>query len=241
MFKKRGIPLYIQLKDKLQEDIKQNYKVGDSIPTEQQIEEFYKVSRITVRKALEELQRDNIIEKKQGKGTFVKESQILYDANSIGSLTQRLEKQNIQLKTKSIIYELIEGEHPVKELLECDKLLCISRLRVLNNTPFAYMKNYIDYTRVPNIQEEFTIESLYTFFKNRYKIEFYNAKETVEAKVSDKELAKFLEIEEKFPLLALKRLSYDKFNRPLEYSDIVIKGDMYIHQINLENEILSNY
>ena len=45
MLNKNGIPLYIQLKDKLLEDIKANYKSGDIIPTELQLEKFYKVSK----------------------------------------------------------------------------------------------------------------------------------------------------------------------------------------------------
>lgn len=241
MFTKKGIPLYIQLKDKILKDIKNNYKVGDLIPTESQMEEFYKVSRITVRKAIEELQKENIVEKKQGKGTFVKEPYILYDANSIGSLTQRLAKQNILLTTKSISFELIQTEHYVKDLLKCEKLLCIKRLRMINDTPFAYMLNYIDDTRVPNLKDKFNIQSLYTFFKEEYKIEFYNAKETIEAKAANKKIAKLLDIEKKSPLLCLRRLSYDKFDRPIEYSDIVIKSDMYIHQITLSNEKISNY
>lgn len=241
MFSKRGIPLYIQLKEKLLKEIKENYKVGDLIPSENDIEKRFEVSRITVRKAIDELQRENIVEKKQGKGTFVKEPQILYDANSIGSLTQRLSKQNISLTTKSISYELIEKEHYVKDLLQCDKLLCIKRLRTINDIPFAYMLNYIDYTRVPNLEKSFKIQSLYTFFKENYRIEFYNAKETVQAKSADKKIAKLLNIEEGSALLCLKRLSFDKFDRPIEYSDIVIKSDMYVHQINLTNDKLTNY
>ena len=77
MFAKNGIPLYIQLKETLLEDIKLNYKVNDIIPAEGKLERKYEVSRITVRKAIEELEKDNIVVKKQGKGTFVQEQKIL--------------------------------------------------------------------------------------------------------------------------------------------------------------------
>jgi DNA-binding GntR family transcriptional regulator len=240
LFKKNGIPLYVQLKDKLLKDIKLNYKAGDLIPAEIKIEKEYEVSRITVRKAIEELVHENVLEKKQGKGTFVKEQKILYDANSIGSLTQRLSKQNDVVKTKSKEFEVIEGEHYVKDLLQCDKLLCIKRTRLLNDVPFALMLNYLDLTRVPNIEESFNIESLYTFLKDKYHIEFYNAKETVEAKNATKEESKSLNINERDALLSLHRLSFDKFNNPVEYSDLLIKADMYKHIIILSNDKVSN-
>ncbi|MCP4970147.1 MAG: GntR family transcriptional regulator [Arcobacter sp.] len=241
MFKRNGIPLYLQLKDKLLKDIKLNYKIGDLIPPEIKIEKQYEVSRITVRKAIEELVIDNVLEKKQGKGTYVKEQKkVLYDANSIGSLTQRLSKQNDVLQTKSIEFEVIEDDHYVRDLLKCDKLLCIKRTRLLNDVPFALMLNYLDFKRVPKIKEKYNIESLYTFLKNEYKIEFYNAKETVEAKNANEEEANELDINVRDALLSLHRLSFDKHNNPVEFSDILIKADMYKHIIILSNDKVSN-
>ena len=240
MFIKNGIPLYIQLKNELLKDIRENYKPDDIIPAEGELEKLYNISRITVRRAIEELGKEGILVKKQGKGTFVKEQKILYDANAIGSLTQRLEKQNHHLKTKKIEFEIIKDEHPVKELLECDTLICIKRSRVLDDVPFALMKNYLDIKRVPNLKEKFKIESLYTFLKKQYSIEFYNAEETVEAKAASKEDAQKLGVEEKYPLLSLHRLSFDKHNNPIEYSDIVIKADMYKHKIILSNDKLTS-
>ena len=233
MFSKNGIPLYYQLKEYLLQEIKKNYQAGDLLPSEGEIEKKYGVSRITVRKAIEELSHEGIVVKKQGRGTFVMEQKILYDANIIGSLTQRLEAQKHQLKTKSIEYITITEAHHVKEMLDCDTLLCIKRFRILDGVPFALMLNYIDARKVPKLQEKFNMESLYTLYKEQYNISFYHAEETVEAKSATKEQAKKLQIAENTPLLCLQRLSYDKQSRPMEYSDIVIKADMYKHKIVL--------
>lgn len=242
MFAKNGIPLYLQLKEKILEDIKLNYKVNDIIPAEGKLEQKYKVSRITVRKAIEELEKDSIVIKKQGKGTFVKEQKILYDANSIGSLTQRLSKQKHLLTTKSISFEIIEAEedHFVKEMLGCEKLLSIKRTRLLDEVPFALMFNYFDVNTVPDIDKKLNLESLYAFLKEEYNIEFHNAEEIVEAIIANKDDSKKLSIEEGSPLLSLKRLSYDQNNKPIEYSNLIIRGDMYKHKIILSNDKLSN-
>ena len=234
MFNKNGIPLYYQLKEYLLKEIRERYQAGDLLPSEAEIEQRYGVSRITVRKAIEELSREGIVVKKQGKGTFVMEEKILYDANIIGSLTQRLEAQEHQLQTRSIEYITISEAHHAKTLLQCDTLLCIKRFRVLDGAPFALMLNYIDSTKVPNLQEKFNIESLYSFYKEVYGITFHHAEETVEAKAATKEQAKKLGIPYNAPLLSLQRLSYSKDNTPMEYSDIVIKADMYKHKIVLK-------
>ncbi|ADG92551.1 transcriptional regulator, GntR family [Arcobacter nitrofigilis DSM 7299] len=241
MFAKNGIPLYIQLKKKLLKDIQDNYKPGDLLSPEVKLEKEYEVSRITIRKAIELLERDNVLERKQGSGTYIKEQKILYDANSIGSLTQRLNKQNHKLTTKSIEFEVIKKEHYVKELLKCDTLLCIKRFREMDGIPFALMLNYLDFDKVPNLKKKFNIESLYTFLKDEYNIEFFNAQETVEAKDSTKEEAQKLGIKEGSALLSLHRLSFDKDNNPVEYSDILIKANMYKHKITLSNDKISNY
>ena len=233
MFSKNGIPLYYQLKEYLLQEIKRNYTAGDLLPSEGEIEAQYGVSRITVRKAIEELSREGIVIKKQGKGTFVQEQKILYEANIIGSLTQRLEKQNHDLQTKSIEYIKITEAHHVKELLHCDTLLCIKRYRTLDGSPFAVMLNYIDIEKVPGLQEHFTIESLYSFYTQQYDITFHYAEETVEAKAATTEHATQLNLPPHTPLLSLKRLSYDEAHQPTEYSDIVIRSDMYQHKIIL--------
>ncbi len=240
MFNKKGIPLYIQLKEMLQEDIKKNYEPGDIIPAEPKLEEIYNVSRITIRKAIEELERENIVKKKQGKGTFVQEQKILYDASSIGSLTQRLSKQNQSLETKSIEFEIIEGEHFVKELLKSEKILAIKRVRTLNKKPLALMVNYLDFEKVPNLKKRFNIESLYTFLKEEYGINFYNAQETIEAKAPSKEEKKDLNIIDDTPLLSLNRLSFDRDNNPLEFSNVKVRADMYKHKINIFEDTISN-
>jgi DNA-binding GntR family transcriptional regulator len=233
VFSKNGIPLYYQLKEYIHKEIKESYKAGDKLPSEGEIERKYGVSRITVRKAIEELSREGVVVKKQGLGTFVQKQKVLYAANIIGSLTQRLEQQNYKLQTRSIEYIVIDDEHHVKDFLGCDTVLCIKRYRTLDGKPFASMLNYIDIEKVPNIEHEFNIESLYTFYSEHYGIKFYHAEETVEAKAATPEQARQLDIPVNAPLLSLQRSSYDKAHKPLEYSDIVIRADMYKHQIIL--------
>ena len=233
MFSKNGIPLYHQLKEYLLKSIETEYKAGDLLPSEGEIERKYGVSRITVRKAIEELAREGIVVKKQGKGTFVMDQKVLYDANIIGSLTQRLSSENRHLETRTLEFILLTDEHHVKSMLDCERLLLIKRFRVLDAKPFAIMHNYICADRVPGIEERFTIESLYTFYREAYGIVFAQAEETVEARAATREQARLLAIEEKAPLLSLQRLSFDRSARPIEFSDILIKSNMYKHKILL--------
>ena len=65
-------PLYVQMMDRIRADIQRGaYPAGDQIPTEHELEARYGVSRVTVRRALQELTAEGLLERKQGKGTFV--------------------------------------------------------------------------------------------------------------------------------------------------------------------------
>ena len=67
-----SIPLYEQMKISIRRDIeRKKYAPGDRMPSEPELEEQYRVSRITVRRAIKELCDENVLIKRQGKGTFV--------------------------------------------------------------------------------------------------------------------------------------------------------------------------
>ena len=73
-FKDRSIPLYYQLETILREKIRSGeYPPGDPFPTEDQLVQSYRLSRITVRKALSALEKDGLIDRKRGKGSVVTE------------------------------------------------------------------------------------------------------------------------------------------------------------------------
>ncbi len=233
MFENSGVPLYVQLKNKLLHDIKQRYAPGDLLPPESALIRTYNVSRITVRKAIEELAREDIVIKKQGKGTFVKEHKVVFDANYIGSLTQRLAQQKRKLETQNLTFTLLTKDHPALEMLRSKKVLRIERVRILEEVPFAIMTNYIVESLVPDLEEKFTNQSLYSLLSKEYGIQLHHAVETIEAKGADEREATLLKIEKGFPLLSLHKLSYDAHDTPIEFSDVVLRSDMYTHQIRL--------
>ncbi len=72
-----GIPYYIQISDELRSNIQiEKWQEGEKIPTEMELCEIYHVSRITIRKAIDELVKDNLLVRKRAKGTFVKKSEV---------------------------------------------------------------------------------------------------------------------------------------------------------------------
>mgnify|MGYP003422710141 CR=1 FL=1 len=84
-----AIPKYVEVKRSIIQDINDEvFRVGEMIPSERELIELFDVSRITVRKAVSELENEGYLYKIQGKGTFVKEEQKKQNLFSLTSCTQ---------------------------------------------------------------------------------------------------------------------------------------------------------
>lgn len=116
--KSSAVPLYQQLKEILQKKIENEMKPGDALPTEPEIEEKYKVSRMTVRRAIDELVIDGLVYKKQGKGTFVREAKIVHDVEKVTSLTEEMQERGMPLETIATdISTIVPSKKYVKNLI----------------------------------------------------------------------------------------------------------------------------
>ena len=88
-FQNERQPLYIQLKEAIKDEIiKGNLKAGDKIPSEILLQRLYSVSRVTVRKAVNELVKENYLIKLQGKGTYVSQVFVFEGRKGISSFTE---------------------------------------------------------------------------------------------------------------------------------------------------------
>lgn len=112
-------PLYIQLKNTIKEAIVSgNLKSGDKIPSEVMLQKTYNVSRVTVRKAVEELVQENYLIKLQGKGTYVSQVLEFEERKSISSFTELCKMQGKATIAKVLRAELVRGTEEQCEFLE---------------------------------------------------------------------------------------------------------------------------
>ena len=90
-------PLYKQLEEKIIQDIENGiYRKGQKIPTEKELSQMYDVSRITVRKALEEITKQGILERHAGKGTYVASVKLQRSIATFMSFTECCEAQGLK-------------------------------------------------------------------------------------------------------------------------------------------------
>ena len=139
-------PLYHQLMQRIADDIeKGNYPVGSRIPPEHELEETYQVSRVTVRRALAELTSEGLLERKQGKGTFVSTPRISQDLKSIHSFHDSCKKNGVRAGTKVIhVTEIDADATDIQDLnlREGDRVVETLRIRSADGEPVTLEKNH---------------------------------------------------------------------------------------------------
>lgn len=236
--KSQPIPLYYQVKESLLEKIKsKQFNVGDLIPSEAELQEQYKVSRITVRRAIQELVQEGHLYTQQGKGTFVSKPKASQELNLISSWAETMEELGMEPKSKLISFTEEPAPVNIAKLLNIpigDKVYKLERLRYANNEPTCIMTNYLAPAVVPGFREKgLKCESLYEMLEKQYNIVLSRAEETVEAKAAKASEASLLNVKRGFPLLYATRVTYDISDRPVEVVISVSRADRYAYKIKL--------
>lgn len=236
--KSASTPLYVQLKNELQEKIEQDMSVGDLLLTETEIEKMYQVSRMTVRKAIEELVNEGIVNKQQGKGTFVSQTKTTQGLGRIFSWSEEMKIQHKESKTISTEISIVPPSKKIRAALQLDKneqVVCIRRVREIDGEPVAIMINYLRAKYVPGLIETgLRSDSLYYDLEKIYNISLVHADEIITARLSNPIESALLVIPEDSAVLHVRRTSYMKGNIPIEVVDMVARGDRYQYLAELE-------
>lgn len=233
-----AIPLYSQLKDRIISAINNDeLKYGEKIPTEIEIMEQYNVSRITVRRAIEELVEERYLIKKQGKGTFVIKNKIerkltySYKNTQPISFTKELELNNIIPSAQVIDLKIIDPIEEFNKMLNInlnDKLIYMKRLRLANNIPTAIEINYFSYTYFEELLNKNLTGSLYKILEEDFKV-FPNKNLKLELEVvkANDEQSKLLNIPISEPLFLFFGITADNNNNPIHIAKRYLIASKY--------------
>ena len=232
------LPLYHQVKQTLKDRIgRQIYPVGTPIPTELELSEQFGVSRITIRRALDELAAEGLLQKQQGRGTFVQQPRVTQELNQITCWTEAIQAQGLRPRTARMKCVRERANAEIAGLLGVStdqEVVRIERLRYGGKEPVSLMTNYLLAYLVPNLEEDgLDHESLYHVLEERYHIKFGKAMELVQAREADAAEAKALKIEPGSPVLCVRRVTLDPNDVPFEVVYVTSRADKYQYAVTL--------
>lgn len=227
--------LYTQVFDSMYDKIINDiYVVGDLLPSETKLQEEYGVSRITIRKAMDELQTSGFIQKHPGIGTIVSSNKRVVDLKRIDSFSHENDKESSFLT----FFKVLKPSRRVRlklNLSSADEVYQIDRIRKVNKKKIGFHRAYVPvkYIELKNSDFEANSTSLYNLF-NQNEIYLTNGVETIEAISATEEIHNYLDVPIEFPILYKERVSYSH-NKPIEFVEIYYRGDMYKYHIELSN------
>ncbi|MBR4289655.1 MAG: GntR family transcriptional regulator [Oscillospiraceae bacterium] len=222
----QNIPKYMYIKLVLINKIQTGeLSVGVKLPTEKEMCAAYDCSRLTVRKALEELQREGYINKVQGLGTFVKErNPQKQDLSTITSCSTLIRSQNMVPTKKILSYAIVPCSAEVAQQLQIGTgmpVLEYSRVYYGNGIPVIYSRSYFNASLIPGIDHlNMENESIIALLKDTYKMELNCSNRELRAILADETTARLLSVSPQFPLLQvsdLKTSIIQGSEHPVEY------------------------
>lgn len=215
-------PLYQQIKMLILQNLQTaQWKPGDLIPSEIELASRFKVSQGTVRKAIDELAAENLVVRRQGKGTFVATH---YEARA-------------QFRFLRLVPNEGEPHYPENRIIEVKRIrapLEVAKALLLKaGDSVVYLKRVQSFSGAPTIVEELwlpgaifkglTFERLnaykgpmYALFETEFSTHMIRASEKVRAVCADPDAAALLQIEVGIPLLSVERISFTYGDKPVE-------------------------
>jgi GntR family transcriptional regulator len=224
-------PLYKQLEDILMQSIESGtFKQGEKIPTELELSKIYNVSRITIRKALEELTRNNYLVRKTGKGTFVSNEKLqrsISGINSFSKVCHTLGREPGAKTIKLVIEDATTEDIRCLDLKTGDKVIVLERIRYADKIPVS-----IELSRFPEsfiflLNDDFNNTSLYEILDKKYNIRFAQSRKTIEIVFSTYEFSRYLNLSKNYPLLSITSTLIDTRGQKACLSKQLIVGDKF--------------
>lgn len=230
-------PLYIQIIHDIRDNIANGKYPNDTfIPSELELQDIYKVSRTTVRRAIGELINTGYLTVVKGVGTKVMPSRLMTKPVKLTSFTQLMKSQGMKPGTQIQEVVVVHATPELQKTLEYQgDLIKISRLRTADETPMSYNISYLPAELLKGSDLEiFRIsDSLYETLEKNFLIKIATTEDTYSAINASASQAKLFSVRKGDPLLMIERTSFNQNNQPVEYSIIYLRADRYRHTITL--------
>lgn len=216
-------PLYRQIKALILQSLEDGeWAPGQMIPSEQELATRYGVSQGTVRKAIDEMAVDNLLVRKQGKGTFVashNDPRALFRFLRLAPLNGELSHP----KSLPLDCWRAKAGQEASRMLGIEPgapIIIVRRILKFDVTPVVIDELYLPGEVFQGLNAEMLKDwhgSLYSLFETRFGVRMIRAQERIRAVAADRGTAETLQVEEGTPLLSVERVTYTYGDKPVEW------------------------
>jgi GntR family transcriptional regulator len=232
------IPYYFQIAEILRGMIADSNLGPDTemaLPSENELCSLYAVTRATLRHALDLLEREGLVYRRKGKGTFLRR-RVQLDLARLCSTTKDMQARGWVPATHLLsVRAVVAATHIQHHLRSPDRLEVweIHRLRLADGEPISLQWSYVSCGCAPGLDRHNLTGSLYDTLRLAYSIELRTAEQVIRTRLATDEEALLLEIPTGAPVFVIERTSFDQKEKPVEYLHALWRGDRYDLQIRL--------
>jgi GntR family transcriptional regulator len=224
------VPLHHQVYEDLRAALDAGeWNAGDRLPAERDLARRYGCSLITVRRALDELRRENRVIRTQGRGTFATRPAIERDLLASGSFSDEMAARGIRPETRRVTARQEPASEKVADALGLAlgaPTYFFERLRIADGEPLLLEQAHVPARRFPGLlDEDLEVNSLYDLMAGRYGAAVVRTRETIEPVLLRAREARLLAQTASRLALLLVGVAFAAGDEPVEYSETFVRGD----------------
>ena len=233
-----SLPLYSQIVQDIRNKILNGtYKYNERLPNEKWLCNLYDISRTTLRKSIDELIAEGLLERHSNKGVYVVYSKFDTGFDRPYSLFQEMVKSGIKPSSKILSFSRINADSKLSRALNCEvktPLLEILRLRYADDVPFNIQQLYLIESFFPQFNPWLlTDHSLYEIMESDYQIKIVKTVQVVTTGSVSKNQSELLKVPIRTPLLHTTSTIYSSTGDIVEYqqNDILTNVIPYSYKV----------
>src|ERR1700756_3316816 len=217
---RNGVPAYQRIQGTILQKIESGgLRPGDAVPSERELAKIHQVSLMTARHALASMEREGVVERRRGIGTFVSAPKIHF--NKLMSYTEQMASRSLTAGSKILFAKIIHDEQEIAARLALPSntgIIKLERLRHASDEPFALETCYFSSTDFPNLlSAPLNRESLFKLLEREYQVELGYADEEVDATAADARMAELRSVPRGEPLMRIRQLIYSTKGKAITY------------------------
>jgi len=236
-----SVPLHTQLRDVLRARILDGeYPQGSQMPSESELGALFRVSRITVRQALGDLQKEGLIFKIHGKGTFVAKPKTFQNVSTLQGLAESMTDRGFEVINRLRSFKFMAADKSVAErlkLVEGDVVAQIKRVRLINREPVSLEITYLPKELGERLEKaDLVTRDIFLILENDCGLALGHADLAIDAVLADSDLCQALEIEVGSPVMRIERLTHGADGQPLDFEYLYYRGDAFQYRLRIDRQ-----
>ncbi|MGY6237281.1 GntR family transcriptional regulator [Burkholderia ambifaria] len=234
-------PLYVQIKDTLRARILDGtYAPHSRMPSEHELCAMFDVSRITVRQALGDLQKEGLLFKLHGKGTFVSKPKAFQNVTSLQGFAEAMSSMGYEIVNQLRSVRTVKADRHLATKLNVPEgapLVEIHRVRLLNREPVSLEQTWVPEALGKRLAgADLTTRDIFLILENDCGVPLGHADVSIDAILADDDIVDALRVEESSPVLRIERLTHDASGTPIDYEHLYFRGDAFQYRLRIDRQ-----